>query len=145
MPKADNGVSRSRGILAELLLLLLERGALSSLNPLTGGCVENDLSKSYRLGSNLDELLVGDELDSFLKRKLNGSDESELFVSARGTNCSKVLFLTYVNLNVVRLGILTNYHALVNRCCRADKERSSVLSLEEAVGCGNTLFGCNER
>ena len=66
---------------AKLLLLFLKSGTLCSLNSLSRGSVENDLSKSYRLRSNLDKLLVGDKLDRLLKGKLNGSDESKLLIS----------------------------------------------------------------
>ena len=56
-----------------------------------------------------------------------------------------MLFLTYVDLDIVGLGVFTNDHTLVNGSCGTDEERSSVLSLEETVGGGNALLGCNER
>ena len=52
----------------KLLLALLEGGALLCLHTLSGRGVEDNLTETDALGSDLDELLVGDELDSLLKR-----------------------------------------------------------------------------
>ena len=86
---------------AFLLFSFLESRALLRLNSLTGGGIKNYLTKSYGLGSYLDKLLVGNKLNRLFKRKLYGSYKGKLFVSARGTDSSKMLFLTYVYLNVV--------------------------------------------
>ena len=133
------------GIDAILLLLFLKSRALSCLDTLTGGSVEDDLTKSDRLRSNLDELLVGDELNSLLEGKLNGCNESKLLVRAGGTDSGEVLFLTYVDLDVVGLGILADDHTLIYGSRRADEERSAILSLIKTVGGGDTLLAGNER
>ena len=132
------------GIDAILLLLFLKSRALCRLDSLSGGGVENDLTESDRLRSNLDELLVGDELNSLLEGKLNGCDESKLLVRAGGTDSGEVLFLTYVDLDVVRFGILADDHTLIYGSRRADEERSAILSLIETVGGGDTLLAGNE-
>ena len=85
----------------KLLLALLEGGALLCLHTLSGGGVKDDLTESDALGSDLDELLVGDELDSLLKRKLYGGDEGKLLVCARRSDSGKMLLLAYVDLDIV--------------------------------------------
>ena len=128
-----------------LFSLGFEGGALLRLHALSGRGVEDNLSESDALRGDLDELLVGDKLDSLFKRKLYGGYQSELFISARGTDSGKVLLLAYVDLDIIGLGILANYHTLVYRGCGADEQRTSVLRLIKTVGGGNTLLGCNER
>ena len=124
--------------------MLLEGGALLRLDPLSRGGVEDYLTESDRLGSDLDELLIGDKLDSLLEGELNGGDESELFISAGGADGGEVLLLTYVDLDVIRLGVLADDHTLIYGGSGADEERAAVLSLVEAVGRGHPLLAGNE-
>ena len=63
------------------LFIVLECGTLLCGDTLSLRGVEDYLTKSDALGSYLNKLVVGYELNSLLKRKLYGSDKSKLFVS----------------------------------------------------------------
>ena len=83
-PYADNGGEYTLFLTAQACGLCLQ----------AGGGIEDALAQTERLGSDLHQLVIGDELDRLLKRHIAGGDQRQRFVGtlrAHGINAVTTL------------------------------------------------------
>ena len=84
--------------------------------------VENHFSQSERFRCYLKKLVIGYELHALLKAEHCRRNEAERVIRTRGTGVGEMLRLADIADNILVLGALADYHALIDFHTRADKE-----------------------
>ena len=123
------------------LLIVLQRAADAHhfLHAQLG--VEDLLAQTDGLGGDLDQLVIGNELDGLLQRKDHGGRQQQLFVGTGGTDGSQLLGLAGVDGDVIVLGVLAHDHALIDLGLRTDEHAAAILGVVQTVAGGLARFG----
>ena len=121
---------------------LLRRASASAAQlrprrPLALVRIQEALAQPDRLRRHLDHLVVVDVCDRLLQRRALRRGQADLVVLAAA--CAEVgqcLGLHRVDLEVVRLGVLADDHALVQRLAVADEQDAALLERTQRVVIG---------
>ena len=106
--------------------------------PAAGALVvlQNFFAEPDGFGSDLDELVVGDEFDGLLEAQLAMGDEANGFVSRGRAHVGELLFLGDVDFHVLLAGIFADDHTFVHFDAGADEKFAAFLESPEGVGGG---------
>src|ERR1035437_7345960 len=104
---------------------------------------EHSLAQSDRLGRYFDQLVAADELDRRLKRQLAVWRQVQSFVVRVCPHVRLLLLFGRIDVHVVRTGILTDDHALVDVRARADEQRRALLHPEQRISVGGSGTICH--
>src|SRR5438132_9548896 len=74
---------------------------------------EMPLADADRLGRDLDQLVIGDELDGVFERELNRRRKRDGFILARGADIGELLSLDRIDDEIVVAAVDPDHHALV--------------------------------
>src|SRR5437899_4966137 len=111
-----------------------QAGALGVARPATAFClVEDRLAQTNLLGSDLDALVLADELESLLEREQARRDQPHQLLGGGGPYVRQLALFGGVHVHVVRARVLPHDHALVDVLTGADEERAALLQVQQRV------------
>lgn len=137
-----------------IALFILEAGASSKLLLLivilavcafTSKVIEDGLTHTHRLGSNLYIFVFLDVFQSLFKAEDDRRNDTSLFVGTGSADIGQLLCLGDVDDEVVVVNVLTNYLTSVNLILRIDEELTAVLQVVNGISEGGTTFKSNHR
>ena len=98
--------------------------------------VENGLAHAQALGGDLQQLVIGQELQALLQAQLPGRHQAQGLVGPGGPHIGHLLLLADVDGNVLLLGGHAHDHALVHLDTGADEQGAPLLGVEQSVADG---------
>src|SRR5690606_19955739 len=101
--------------------------------PLAFVRVEVALAQADALGGHFDQLVVLDVSDRLLQRHLARRGQANAFILAAGAEVGELLGLQRIDLEILRLGIFADDHALVELFAGADEQHAAVLQRVQRV------------
>src|ERR1044071_8106237 len=119
----------------------MDAGTTSSAHPLGSGALgapalvlsEVALAQPDRLGRDLDQLVVADELDRVLEREPDRRREQDRLVLAAGADVGELLGADRVHHQVVVAAVDADDHAFVHRVAGAYEHAPALLQLPQRV------------
>ena len=108
--------------------------------------VQDALAHTQVLRGDFQQLVIIDELEALFQRhRMDGNQAHCVFGSGSVAHVGDVLLFADVDDKVIRAGVLTDDHALVNVLLRADEQRAAFLRVEQRIGGGNAAFVRHQR
>ena len=107
--------------------------------------VEDSFAHTHRLGCNLNELILFDILQAFLKRHNRLRHNAGFLVSTRCTDVGKLLSFAYVDDEVVVVNMFAHYLTSIHILTRINEELTTILQLVDGVGKGITRIHRDHR
>ena len=98
--------------------------------------VEDALAQTQALGGDLQDLVVGQELQALLQGENARGHQAQGLVGAGGAHIGQLLFAADVDGDVLHLGTHAHHHALIHGHAGADEQSATVLGGKQAVGHG---------
>ena len=117
-----------------LYLILLFLAAVGSLHALF--VVENGLAHAQALGGDLQQLVVGQELQALLQAQLPGRHQAQGLVGPGGPHIGHLLLLADVDGDVLAGRGVAHDLACVDLLAGVDDQGAALLGVEQAVGDG---------
>src|SRR2546421_8313058 len=109
-------------------------GALAARRALAVLLLQKALADADGGGRDLDQLVIGDELDRVLQRQLDGWRQQDRVVLAGGADVGELLGLGRVHHQVVVAAVDPDNHALVELLAGRDEQPAALLQVEQRVG-----------
>ena len=107
--------------------------------------VEDLLADAQVLGSDLQQLVLSQELEAALETQLADGDEAQSVVRAGSTGIGQVLGLADVDIDVLAGSGVADDHALVDLLAGAHQQSAALLRVEQAVGDGLAGLKADQR
>ena len=107
--------------------------------------VEDLLADAQVLGSDLQQLVLSQELEAALEAQLADGDEAQSVVRAGSTGIGQVLGLADVDIDVLAGSGVADDHALVDLLAGAHQQSAALLRVEQAVGDGLAGLKADQR
>ena len=107
--------------------------------------VEDLLADAQVLGSDLQQLVLSQELEAALEAQLADGDEAQSVVRAGSTGIGQVLGLADVDIDILAGSGVADDHALVDLLAGAHQQSAALLRVEQAVGDGLAGLKADQR
>ena len=97
--------------------------------------IKDRFAEAYALGRDFDQFVVGDEFKTLFERKRARSDQFERVLAACGAVVGQLLFLAYVDDEIVFARVFSDDHPSVHGYAGPDEQSGAFLCVEKTV-CG---------